>query len=155
MNDSVERCSYRMISIRQREIHVRTVLIGLPFFVSIRPYRFHSLWMGTLPLIRPNCSSPFFLCFFLWPTFQPNAFVCSLFVHYYSYQRHNLLLLSPLLFPFLHLSFGFRLIYTNSTVFIYSNRSHPLFWWVRHIVIFFSSCQNLCMCTSVFYFLVT
>lgn len=154
MNDSVERCSYRMISIRQREIHVRTVLIALPFFVSTRPYRFHSLWMGTLPLIRPNCSGP--LCFFLRPTFQPNAFFCSLFVHYYSYQRHNLLLLPLLLFPFLHFSFGFRLIYTNSTNFSYSNRSHPLVRWARHIVIFVSSCQNVCMCIScIFYFLVT
>lgn len=94
--------------------------------------------------------------FFLWPTFQPNDFVCSLFVHYYSFKRHNLLLLSPLLFPFLHLSFGFRLIYTNSTVFSNSNRSHPLVWWARDIVIFVSSCQNVCMYIScLFYFLVT
>lgn len=94
MNDSVERCSYRMISIRQREIHVRTVLIGLRFFVSIRPYRFNSLWMGTLPLIRSNCPGP--LVFFTLANISTKRFclqsVCTLLTPIAASQSYFILL---------------------------------------------------------------
>lgn len=154
MNDSVERCSYRMISIRQREIHVRTVLIALPFFASIRPYRFHSLWMGTIPLIRPNCSGP--LVFFPLANFSTKRFclqsVCILLL--LSASQSSFII--PVIIPISPSQFWLSIDLHNSTVFSYSNRSHPLVWWARLIVIFVSSCQNVCMCIScIFYFLVT
>lgn len=153
MNDSVERRSYRMISIRQREILVRTVLIGLSFFASIRPYRFHSLWMGSsshqTKLFWPPCvfsSGQLFNQTLLSAVCLYTPISVTIFFYYPRYYSH--FSISVLAFDwftqtlqFLVILIGPILYFDEIDTFL-SSLSH-----VRTYVCVFISC--------IFYFLVT